>query len=350
MATPRPKTPQVPLPVWQELLAAATDFRTAKPWLWLEDQDVFALIDDDGHPWFPTVLGAAKQVFGLALYRGETGLRFLLKTAPTLEDSMQDALYLQDALLLDWGTKNVLAPEEVAVLSALGHRPKPRERNAWPCYRSHTPGWFPWPLDEAEARALTAGIRATLVCAELARRDPDFFAPCDADDTVFPTVSLAAAAAGPLGPDRVEWRQWLLPPPPALAPPVAPASWAALTQRPTKASLVIEFDVFHAPMPTSDGDRAYFPRVGLMVDGSNGFVYGVDLAAPDRSWADLVTGLWSKVFSSLRERPGVIAIRRAEWAEALRPLAEQLGIRLLLVDELPSVDEARDSMAHYFGR
>ena len=106
----RPTIPQVPLPVWRDLFAAALEFRTVKPWRWLDDNNVFALIDDDGCPWFPTVLGAAGLVFGLALHRGEPGLRFLFETSKTLEDSPQDALYVQDALMLDWGTKKSAWP------------------------------------------------------------------------------------------------------------------------------------------------------------------------------------------------------------------------------------------------
>lgn len=349
MARPQPKPPEVPLPVWQELLAAATEFRAAKPWTWLEDQDVFALIDGQGHPWFSSVLGAAGQVFGLALYRGEAGLRFLLETAATLEDSPRDAAFLQDALLLDWGAKGFLSPEELAMLSTLGHRPKARERNAWPCFRSHSPGWFPWHLDEPEARALTAGTRAALACAELARNQPAFFSPCENDDTVLPTVSMLAAQTGRLTAEQIEWRRWILPPPPVPASLAAPASWAGLRQRAKNPSCVLEFDIFHTLTPTSDGGRPYYPRLGLLADGQSGYIYAMDLAGPGRPWGEQVVGVWGKALTSLRERPECIAIRRAEWTAALQPLADALDIRLLVRDELPFIDEARASMEQHLG-
>ena len=341
--------PQVPLPVWRDLLAASMEFRREQPWAWLDDDMVFALIDDDGGPWYPLVLGAASQVFGLALYRGEAGLRFVLETSKTLEDSPQDALYMQDALLMDWGAKHALGPEELAVLAELGHRPKARERNAWPCYRSHSPGWFPWHLVETEARALTIGIRATLACAELVRSEPDFFAPSERDETVLPTVTIAATQSGTLQADQVEWRRWLLPPPASPVAPVTPAAWSELLQRPKSPTLVLEFEIFHTMMPTLDGDRPYFPRLGLVADGNSGFIYAMDLAAPDRLWADLVTAVFSKAFSGLKVRPKAIAIRRPEWVEALRPPIEKLGIQLKLVPELPMIDEAREAMLQQFG-
>jgi hypothetical protein len=349
MAARRPKIPQVPLPVWRDLLAAALAFKAAKPWQWLDDCDVFALIDDDGRPWFPSVLGAAGRVFGLVLYRGETGLRFLLETSKHLEDSPQDALYAQDALMMDWGSKNALSPEELKVLAEIGHQPKTRERNAWPCYRSHSPGLFPWHLDEPEARALAAGIRAALACAELARADSDFLAPRDLDETLLPTVTMAATREGNLLPVQVEWRTWLLPPPPSPVAVAVPPDWSELRLRPLKSGLMLEFDIFHTMMPTLDGDRPYFPRVGLVADSKSGFVYAVDMAGPTRPWADLVISVWHKVLFNLRERPGAIAIRRPEWVHALSPLTENLGIKLLVVDELPFIDEARDAILQKFG-
>ncbi|HWA27901.1 MAG TPA: hypothetical protein VG734_19755 [Lacunisphaera sp.] len=349
MAGRKPKLPVVALPVWRELLNAATAFRQAKPWEFLNDSDVFALVDEDGRPWFPSVLGAAGQVFGLALYRGEAGLRFLKETSLTLEESPHDALYLQDALLMDWGPKQALSPEELSLLSALGHRPKPRERNAWPCYRSHSPGWVPWHLDESEAKSLAAGLQATLACAQLARRQPDFFAPCIGNEHLLPTVEIAATRSGRLVSDKIEWRQWLVPPLPVPPPVAFPESWAKLARRSGSPSLVLEFDIFHALMPTLDADRPFFPRLAMLVDGRTGYIYGMDLATPNQSWAEMVTTSWHKVLSALRVRPKAIAIRRAEWRDALLPLAEGLGIELILVAELPAIDEARDAMVSQLG-
>jgi hypothetical protein len=349
MARRQPKLPSVPLPVWQELLVAANAFRTAQPWTWLDDADIFAVIDDDGRPWFPSVLGSAGLVFGLALYRGESGLRFLAETVPALEDSPRDAAFLQDALLLEWGAKQDLAPEDLSVLAALGHRPRSRERHAWPSFRSHSPGWFPWHFDEAEARAFTAGTRALLACAELARGQPDFFASCALDGAVLPTVTMAATRQGPLQAAQIEWRRWLLPPLPSPPAPTVPPTWRALAERAKNSQCVLEFDIFHAMIPSSDGGRPYFPRLGLMVDGKTGYIYTMELASPDRAWADLVTIVWEKALTALRDRPAVIVIRRPEWVAALQPLADRLGIRLELADELPFIDEARDSMERHLG-
>lgn len=346
-AAHRPIAPEVPLDIWRELLDAALAFRAARPWQWMTDSDVFALVDETGRPWFPTVLGAAGQVFGMALYRGENGLRFLLETAETLGDDPRAAMFAQDALLLDWGAKRTLAPEDLAVLRALGHAPKPRERLGWPCFRSHAPGWHPWFLDADEARSLARGTRALLACADYALHHPGFFEPSEAEGRMFPTVDIAAALAGPLTRERIEWRTWQLEPLPPPPLPRTPASWRKIAARPRTEGAAVEFDIVHLPSPTSDGGRPYFPRVALVVDADSGYIYAFELAAPERDWGELVVAAWTKAFAAAKSRPQSITIRRLEWEPALRPLAGELGIALQLDTELPYIDEACDSFARF---
>ncbi len=348
----RPAAPTVPLPVWQELLDAARAFRAAKPWEWMDDMDIFAFIDEEGRPWFPSVLGAAGQVFGLAVYRGEAGLRFLFETVLTCHEDVlpPDSLFMQDALLLDWGAKKALAPEDLAVLAALGHQAKPRERNAWPCFRNHSPGWYPWFLTGEDARFLARCIRALLACAELARQDPDFFAPCDEDDRVLPTVSIARTRAGPPPLESIEWRVWELAPPAAPPSPSVPAAWSALRARPQHPGAGLEFDIFHLPSPVADGGRPYYPRAALVADAGTGYIHALEMAGPGRTWADLVTAAWSKALTGAQARPVHISIRREEWLEPLQPLAAALGVRLVLAHELPFIAEARVSLAAFSRR
>ena len=339
----KPTPPPVPLPVWRDLLDAALSFRAARPWEWLYDRDSFALIDDQQRPWFPAVLGAAGQVFGLALYRGEAGLRFLLNVEEDCAEKPHDIAFEQDALMLDWGAKQALAPEDLALLAQLGHAPRPRERKAWPCFRSHAPGWYPWFLTAEEALQLTLGLRATLACAELAKRTPDFFAPGDEDIHVLPTVSMGAALTGPLRRDQVTWRHWEMPTAhPARVP--SPASWPEIATRPLTKGCVLEFDLFHTMMPVAEGARPYFPRLALMADGKTGYIYAMEMGNPTRGWGELVVTVWEKALQPMQSRPEFVSILRSEWFEALRPLAETIGVRLLLQERLPAIEEARSSL------
>jgi hypothetical protein len=340
--------PRVPMPVWRELLEASLAFRAARPWELMCDADNFALIDDQQLPWFPAVLGGAGQVFGLALYRGAGGLRYLLDGVGHVDEMSPDVMFLQDALLMDWGTKNALEPEELKILTQLGYAPKPHDRLGWPSYRSHVPGLYPWPLTEKEARELTTGIRATLACYALVAKRPDFFAPGEAEGRLFPTVSIRDALSGQLHENHIEWRHWQLPPPEIPASPVPGPGWlSTLLALPQKPNFTLEFDDFYSTEPVADGTRPYFPRVSLMADGKSGYIYGMEMSGSGTAWGKQILSVWSKAIFSARSRPETICIQRGEWMPALQPLADSLGIRLKLKDALPFISEARASLEQF---
>ena len=342
--------PTVPLPVWKELLHAAIAFRAQRPWEWLYDSDVFALIDAQGRPWFSSVLGAGKQVYGLVFYRGVAGLRFLMDAKCGDGVPPREAAMRQDAVMLDWGNKQAMQPEDLDVLRRLGYAPRPKERLGWPCFRDHTPCLFPWFLDSQGAADLTRGLRATVATSELARTRPGFFAPCDTTPDLLPTLELETAIAGNLRPDQVEWRRWIVPEPeepPAIEP---GPQFSLLAQLPVAKKLNIEFDIVHSFSPVGDRGRPYFPRLALMADRRSGFIYAMELAAPETPWEDLVRKAWAKTLQSIRGRPECIHVRRPEWMQALRPLAEACGVKLRQHESLPAIDEAIESLDRFSSR
>ncbi|HUG12789.1 MAG TPA: hypothetical protein VMM36_17365 [Opitutaceae bacterium] len=342
--------PDVPPPVWRDLLDAAIAFRAQRPWEWLYDSEVFALIDAQGRPWFSSVLGAGKQVYGLVFYRGVAGLRFLMDAKRGDGVPPRDAAIRQDAVMLDWGNKRAMQPEDLDVLRRLGYAPRPKERLGWPCFRDHAPGLFPWFLDSQGAADLTRGLRATIATSGLARADPGFFAPCDTAPDVLPTLDLETAIAGNLRPDQVEWRRWLVPeqdePPPIVPDP----QFTLLAQLPVAKKLNVEFDIVHTLNPVGDRSRPYFPRLALMADRRSGFIYAMDLAEPETPWEDLVRKTWAKALQSVQGRPERLHVRRPEWMKALRPLAEACGVKLHLHESLPAIDEAVESLDRFSSR
>lgn len=346
----KPPAPEVPLPVWRELLDAAIAFRAQEPWEWLYDRDAFALIDAQDRPWFSSVLGAGKQIYGLVFYRGVAGLRFLMDAKRGGGVPPRDAAMRQDAVMLDWGDKQAMQPEDLDVLRRLDHAPRPRERLGWPCFRDHTPGLFPWFLDAQGAADLTRGLRATIATSELALAHPGFFAPCDTAPDLLPTLDLETAITGNLRPDQIEWRRWIVPEPEA-PPAITPGpQFTLLAQLPVARKLSVEFDIVHSFTPIGDQRRPYFPRLALMADKGSGFIYAVVLARNETPWEDTVREIWSKALQSIRGRPESVLVRRPEWMDALRPLAEACGVQLRLCDSLPAIDEAVESLDRFSAR
>jgi hypothetical protein len=209
------------------------------------------------------------------------------------------------------------------------------------------PGLFPWYLTPGEARELADGLRATCACIRFALRAPGFFAPRERDVSLFPTVRMADALAGPLQPEQVVWRRWLCPPLPAPAVVFPPPEIDELLGLPLAPEGVMEFDVFHAFAPVSAPARPYFPRVGLLVDGRSGFIYAMEMVPPALPWEDLVRRVWLKAIRTARARPAYYHVQHPEWIEALAPLAGALGGKVVLRQQLPRFVEARASLDQF---
>ncbi|MFK7697744.1 hypothetical protein ACI5FR_33620, partial [Paenibacillus sp. HJGM_3] len=188
---------------WSDLYNAATEFKQAASWKWMRDIHLFGV----KHPDYPlvgycSVLGRAGEMFGLAVYLGSAGLRTLL-------DMMsgrltEDPFYLQHCLMLSFDDREDLHPMERARIKELGL--KFRGKQAWPSFRLHEPGFYPWPLQKAEeAVFLTAAIEQAIEVAQAAKGDPDTYLAWG--DNGFLT------RVGTREPDgRLSWRtEWLEP-------------------------------------------------------------------------------------------------------------------------------------------
>jgi hypothetical protein len=74
----RPKPPVIPLELWRELFHTAVCFQSLAPWQWMHDRHVLG-IDDEHGVRLVSVIGNLREVFGLAIYRGSSGVNFLLR-------------------------------------------------------------------------------------------------------------------------------------------------------------------------------------------------------------------------------------------------------------------------------
>src|SRR5664280_1102542 len=76
----QPKPPYLSIETFRALCAAATDFFALSPWEYLTDSNLFAIHDPaTSQVRLASIMGNAKQVYGLIVHRGEQGLRWALK-------------------------------------------------------------------------------------------------------------------------------------------------------------------------------------------------------------------------------------------------------------------------------
>jgi hypothetical protein len=339
-----PQPPPVPLKLWREVLEGALALRRLEPWKWMHDCDQAVFIDDAGTPWFASILGAAKEMYGLALYRGDTGWRLVQRLLASDESTdMAELGHEQDSLTLWFGGKSDLDEHQRARWQELGYAPRRGERHAWPDIRRHRPGWFPWPPDESEARVLAVALPAIRRFCEFLRDNPDAFdgrGPVELP--VVPTTDV------PLTPESLEWRHWSAPAPaPQLVRLTDEVLLARLGALPQAADFELEVDWFYAGEPVADGGRPYFPRAIVIMRGDGGYCQSMDLVPPSDVIGQRLADALVKAVLQLGARPERVAVRRAELAVAFAPLADQIGCDVRQAPRLRYVEELRAGLRDF---
>ena len=98
------------------------------------------------------VLGNLGEQFGLVVYLGDDGLRSYLRLrSGEFWPPAAEALLAQHCLVASFEDRTVLEPQDRAVLKSVGLRV--RGRNAWPQFRTYTPGYWPWYVTAPEVRS-----------------------------------------------------------------------------------------------------------------------------------------------------------------------------------------------------
>ena len=107
------------------------------------------------------------EVFGLAAYLGTAGLDIHrgIQSGKLGPDS-DEIRFGFPCLLTSFENRQDLEASDLSLIRSFGLTF--RGRNAWPQFRSHRRGWYPWRLDGAEVAFLAEVIQqAVVVCARV---------------------------------------------------------------------------------------------------------------------------------------------------------------------------------------
>lgn len=345
----RPEPPEVSLDLWRRALDAALAFRALAPWEWMADSDIGALVDPGGRPWFASVLGAAGQVYGLVLYRGEGGLRILKQTMNVDGPADWEELrFAQDGLTVWFGPKSELSKEARDRYAALGYQPARGARMAWPSILDHRPGLVPWPPEADEVAWLTEALPVVMRFAELLRAHPGL-----ADERPqfeFPLLPMA----GPLPePAKLEWRLW----------DVAPKEQAPRTVRFNNAeiegqlrSMTVrkgmswDVDWFFLPGAVVNGGRPYYPRTCQIFETGSGRCLAMDVINATDDVVERAANKLAGLVIQSGSIPELVRVQKPEFMAVLQPWLAPLGSEIELVDRLESSEAFRLGMLQFMGR
>ena len=328
---------------WRRLYQAAIAYKETACWDWMLDSDIFGVKDPlSGEIGYCCILGAAREVFGMGVYRGTEGLDVYLRLLSRQTGGHDpDFFFIQRCLMADFHDRDHLDKADYQVIRSLGL--KFRGRNAWPQFRSYLPGYFPWHLTEAEASFLAVALEQALDVAPRFRGDPALL------DSPTGETYLVRTARQKEG--HWVWQdEWLEPEPPEEEElsfePLDEKRLASIAEAVSPSDEIWEGDFFYLGTPVKEEGRPFFPRMFVWADGRTGFIFGHDLSTPNEP----ITPLRESLIELLKKCgvvPRTIRVRKQEAVELLAPLAASLKIKLVKARTLRAVDAFRRGLPDY---
>jgi hypothetical protein len=338
----RAPKPGPPTPCLRQLYVDVQAYHAARPWEVLGDDDLFGVEDPDtGEIAWCSVLGAAGELFGLAVYDGPEGFA-LYQAVMTDAASLEDTRMTQRGFLVAFGQRKLLEPSEV---EALRTGPAgPPARDAWPMVRAMTPGYVPWIPDDPGCRRLSTILAQVLAVVDSVRGSMGALAP----DGQGRFVVRRREGAGAWVSVRVE--------PGAPLPRSVPDFHDELRLRriarlPQPRGAAWECDYSFAPIVVANGDhRPAYAAVVLIVDRASGAVVHAKIGPPPLDAAFLQEELIAAM-EGTRVRPHTVLARTASVAAMLAPLASPARFSLEGPASVPALERAREALVeHMAGR
>ncbi len=324
---------------WGDLYQAAIGFKRVAPWQWMADDDLLAVENpSDGEVGYCSVLGKAREEFGLVVFIGQEGYRsYLQMLTGDVGPDIFDIWISGRSLSVVFLDRDEVDTQDREIIRQLGLRF--RGRKAWPLFRSQRPGYVPWYLDQGEVRFLTAALGQTLVVAgRVANEGLDLFRGVDAD--------LILTRYYYEGQWLDEWRRPKLPScQPVVSSALAEGRLDQLHRTAGRLRGSWELDFFHVPAAVDSGSgRPYYPCCTLAVDRMNGLIVGFNLMEqPSPSDEEKQNGAIGMLERG-KQLPAEIWVASSEVKRVVEPVTEALGIRLIL-GPLMMLQQAKRSLS-----
>lgn len=326
---------------WAALYQAASEFKRASPWEWMDNEDLFAVENpSNGEVGYCSILGSGREEFGLGIFLGEEGYdRYTKLMAEEVEPEDFEESVMARLISMLFVDRDVLQKRDRDVIRSLGLQF--RGRSSWPFFRSQRPGYVPWFLEKEEVIFLTTAIHQALVIAQRVQNS-------ELDLLERETENLVLTLCHRGGKWLEEWRRPNMPNSNSESPmetidPVTEAQLHLLRSRAGELGGTWEFDISMLPLPIgSSSDRPYFPSCFLAVEKKLGLIVGTNLTKP---WLNLSEKrkAFIQILEKADELPREVRIKSDKVKRIVEPITSILGINLR-VASLPMLEEAKASL------
>ncbi|MEC0228201.1 DUF7309 domain-containing protein [Paenibacillus alba] len=329
---------------WKGLYEAAAAFKKAECWRYVTNSHIFGVENPfNKEIGYCCILGNGGEMYGLAVYLGTESLETLLSMLNGTQEI--DPMFSQHCLMLSFDSRTELYPAELKQIKKLGL--KFRGANAWPTFRLYEPGFFPWPIqNEEEVLFLSLALEQAIEVVQAYKNNLD--AIFIREDNVF----LTRVSDG----DRqnLVWSdEWLKPmilekanANEYLANPIDEFRLAKAKKLLKGFVGIWEIDCFFSYVPIDEGQRPYYPMIGLIVDQESEQILQFGLT--DQSG---IQGKMAEFLLEMIERvqvvPKEVWVCREEVFHYLKQALISFEIQVYLKSELPAMEDARIEMMDY---
>ena len=339
----------------EKMYDLAFQYKAAKLWKLLYDDEVFAVKLPDGETGYCSVMGMIGQHLALGLYVGDEGYqsyRILLDVGFADVDSitMGEVLTSQDCLQCSFENKDMLSDAEVDEVRqyARTHQIPLRGRKAFPQFTKYRPGRYPWHYDSAldEQRiseALSAGIGMKELLQHHSKEEIGLY-PLRSGVRKVPLLSREkgcwTVSGIPLPTAEISYQE----------PAFTDDLMAARFKRKKRAG-IWECGTMRLPTPVQDSGREneapYIPLALICVERSAGVIQQPVVTHGDDA-AETMNGL-AELLQNGGSVPQTILCGDDRGFAILKDLCSKCGIRLERTDDLEVLYETMDSVLEDMG-
>jgi hypothetical protein len=324
---------------WQRLYDLAEQIKALKPWMILEETDLFGVRDPkSGVDNFISVMGSGGEHFAVAVYIGvESLFQFWMLQDPNVGVPPEMVLAIRQ-VQLSFEDRDDLDKADIELIRTLQR--KYRGKQAWPVFRSFMPGYLPWQIDASEASLLIHALEQTIDVVTRARKDISLLEPPD-DNTYLIRVPKVAD-------DAITWEDRLIavqaPNPAQYVVPMRSDLLEQVKTLPKSQKSSLELDFLPLPQPVADeSGRPYLPTVLLAVDGSSGMILINEMIPPAVGLVETILQVPQALAEGLVKLgyvPGVIKVQNPMAAEMAKFLQNAAGWKVKQQDELKMLNPA----------
>ncbi|WP_188454193.1 plasmid pRiA4b ORF-3 family protein [Virgibacillus oceani] len=322
---------------WGDVLQKAKEFQKLKPWEYMDDSSIFAVIDPmTEQRLFCSILGGAGENYGMAVYIVKEGYATLKDIISGKIPDNFEILLKQRSLLVSFEDREDLEKDDYELIKS--YSIPFRGRKAWPEFRSFMPGFLPWFVENPdEVRLLKIALEQAMdVCNEIANglRIPDMYEGYEIyakvpykvhDEILFENEVLSLEDYG------VEQMQVPLS--------LSEFDLKRIGRIKDVIPSTVEFSLQYVEMPVQNNpnDRPAFPLLSVGADHNQGIIFYQNMLTGESEPGAKQTELLN-LLTAIEGIPELI-LMDGKTAATVRPLIDYLDLNVEVKEHLPVVIE-----------